>query len=200
MVPTVPNTVLYAWKLLEGKSWVFSWQEKESLLQVMTRLIVVIIYQHTNIKSYCTSERIQCYVTIIFDMDNNSVLFGEDSKDNWRNRVSKGHHLKECCYLKNNKRSSLVAEQVKDLVWSLLWRGFNPWPRNFHMLWAQPKERRRDRQTERKEGRREGGKEREVLLVCGLFSRVEIRFWGKKRMIMPQVKALGGQFETVRFK
>ena len=25
-------------------------------------------------------------------------------------------------------------------------------------------------------GRREGGKEREVLLVCGLFSRVEIRF------------------------
>ena len=41
--------------------------------------------------------------------------------------------------------SSLVAKQGKDLVVSLqqlgllLWRGFDPWPRNFHMLWARPK-------------------------------------------------------------
>ena len=41
--------------------------------------------------------------------------------------------------------SSLVVQRVKDLVlslqWlgSLLWCGFHPWPRNFHMLWVQPK-------------------------------------------------------------
>ena len=40
---------------------------------------------------------------------------------------------------------SLVAQQVKDLVlslqWhrSLLWHGFNPWPRNFHMAQVGPK-------------------------------------------------------------
>ena len=60
-----------------------------------------------------------------------------------------------------------MAEQVKDLVWSLLWRKFNPWPRNFHMLWAQPKERRRERQTERKEGEKEGKKEKSSLCVGG---------------------------------
>jgi len=26
---------------------------------------------------------------------------------------------------------------VKDLAWSLLWRGFDPWPGNFRMLWTQ---------------------------------------------------------------
>ena len=40
--------------------------------------------------------------------------------------------------------SSLVAQQVKDPVFSLLWlrsflwQGFDPWPRNFHMPWAWP--------------------------------------------------------------
>ena len=28
---------------------------------------------------------------------------------------------------------------VKESALSLLWLGFDPWPRNFHMLWAQPK-------------------------------------------------------------
>ena len=35
-------------------------------------------------------------------------------------------------------RSSLVAQQVKDLVLSLLRCGFSPWPGNFHILWSQP--------------------------------------------------------------
>ena len=41
--------------------------------------------------------------------------------------------------------SSLVAQQVKDLVLSLqwprllLWCGFHPWPRDFHMPEAQLK-------------------------------------------------------------
>lgn len=41
--------------------------------------------------------------------------------------------------------SSLVAQWVKDPAvlpqqpGSLLWCGFNPWPRNFHRPWAQPK-------------------------------------------------------------
>ena len=36
--------------------------------------------------------------------------------------------------------SSLVAQQIKDLVLLLLWRGFDPWPGNFHMSWARPKQ------------------------------------------------------------
>ena len=38
-----------------------------------------------------------------------------------------------------------MAQGVKDLTLSLLrlelllWQGFRPWPRNFHMLWVQPK-------------------------------------------------------------
>ena len=31
-----------------------------------------------------------------------------------------------------------MAQQVKDPVLSLLWDGFDPWPRNFRMSWAQP--------------------------------------------------------------
>ena len=43
-----------------------------------------------------------------------------------------------------------MAQQVKDLelslqqFGSLLWRGFNPRPANFHMLWVQPKEGEED--------------------------------------------------------
>ena len=42
-------------------------------------------------------------------------------------------------------RSCLVVQQVKDLalsvqeLGSLLWHRFDPWPRNFHMPWVQPK-------------------------------------------------------------
>ena len=34
-----------------------------------------------------------------------------------------------------------VKGSVLSLQWlgSLLWQGFNPWPKNFHMLWAGPK-------------------------------------------------------------
>ena len=35
---------------------------------------------------------------------------------------------------KHNTRSSLVAQQVEDLMF-LLWHGFDPWPRNFNMPW-----------------------------------------------------------------
>lgn len=37
--------------------------------------------------------------------------------------------------------SSLMAQQVKSLLWlrSLLWYGFTPWPRNFHMLLVRQK-------------------------------------------------------------
>ena len=42
-------------------------------------------------------------------------------------------------------RRSLVAQQVKDLVLSLLrlvsllWHRFDPWPENFHITWVQSK-------------------------------------------------------------
>ena len=42
--------------------------------------------------------------------------------------------FKRCCSL-----SSLVAQQVKYLALSLLWRGFDSWSRNFHMSQVQPK-------------------------------------------------------------
>ena len=44
-----------------------------------------------------------------------------------------------------NPRSSLVAQWVKEpalslpWLWLQLWHGFDPWPRNFCMLWIQPK-------------------------------------------------------------
>ena len=43
--------------------------------------------------------------------------------------------------------SSLMAHWVRDLALSQLWlqlqlwQGFDPWPRNFHMLWVQPKKK-----------------------------------------------------------
>ena len=42
-----------------------------------------------------------------------------------------------------------MAPWVKDLILSLLWlslqlwRGFDPWPRNFHMLWVQKKKKKK---------------------------------------------------------
>ena len=50
-------------------------------------------------------------------------------------------------------RSSLVAQWVKDLalslLWleSLLWRRFWSWPRNFHMLRAQPKKKKKKKKN-----------------------------------------------------
>ena len=35
-------------------------------------------------------------------------------------------------------------QQVKELALSLLWCQFDPWPRNFHMLWAWPKKKRKN--------------------------------------------------------
>ena len=35
-----------------------------------------------------------------------------------------------------------MAQQFKDLVLSLPWLGFDPWPGNFHMLWVQPKNKK----------------------------------------------------------
>ena len=33
-----------------------------------------------------------------------------------------------------------MAQWVKDLALSLLWRGFDPWPGNFRIPWAWPKQ------------------------------------------------------------
>ena len=35
-----------------------------------------------------------------------------------------------------------MAQQVKDVVVLLLWRAFNLWPENFHMLQGQPKKKK----------------------------------------------------------
>ena len=39
--------------------------------------------------------------------------------------------------------SSLVAQQGKDPVLSLLWHRFSPWPGNFCMVWVQPKKKKK---------------------------------------------------------
>ena len=49
-------------------------------------------------------------------------------------------------HIKTNKKvikgwSTLVAQWVKDSALSLLWLGFDPWPRNFRMLQAWGKKR-----------------------------------------------------------
>ena len=36
-----------------------------------------------------------------------------------------------------------MAQQVRDLELSLLWHRFAPWPKNFHMLQARPKRKRK---------------------------------------------------------
>ena len=47
-------------------------------------------------------------------------------------------------------RSSLMVQWVKDLelslqqLWSLLWGGFNPWPRNFHMPQGMARKKKKD--------------------------------------------------------
>ena len=52
--------------------------------------------------------------------------------------------------VKLKKRSALVAQQIKDLalslpwLWSLLWLRFDPWPRNFYMPWAWPKNKKEE--------------------------------------------------------
>ena len=49
-------------------------------------------------------------------------------------------------------QSSLLAQWAKDLALSLLWHGlllwlkFNPWPGNFHMPWAWPKNKTKQNQ------------------------------------------------------
>ena len=56
---------------------------------------------------------------------------------------------------KKKLRSPLVAQQVKDLVLSLLWlwlllqRGFDPWARNVHMVQAWPKKKKKKKKRER---------------------------------------------------
>ena len=54
-----------------------------------------------------------------------------------------------------DKRSSLMTLWVKDLAMSLLWREFDPWPGNFHMLWAQPAGAGRGEGTKKRFGFRE---------------------------------------------
>ena len=49
---------------------------------------------------------------------------------------------------KKRSRAPRVAQWIKDpvlsLLWyrSLLWHGFDPWPGNFHLWWAQPKKKK----------------------------------------------------------
>ena len=55
--------------------------------------------------------------------------------------------------------SSLVAQRVKDPALSrkqlrlLLWHRFDPWPRNFHMLWVHPEKKARELDKDRRVGR-----------------------------------------------
>ena len=57
--------------------------------------------------------------------------------------------------LKTLSRSSLVAQQVKDLALSLqqprslLWHGFDPWPGNFHTPQARTKKKKKKKITEK---------------------------------------------------
>ena len=44
-----------------------------------------------------------------------------------------------------------MVQQVKDPMLSLWWHRFNPRPRNFHMLWGEPKRKKEKKKKKRKE-------------------------------------------------
>ena len=50
------------------------------------------------------------------------------------------HSVAKINNLRSNK-SSLVAQQVKNLVWSLLWHGFSSWPPNFRHAMGEAQKR-----------------------------------------------------------
>ena len=55
--------------------------------------------------------------------------------------------LNDNLHLKNQHKCSLVVQWVKDLLSlqqlrSLGWHGFDPWPRNFHVLQAWQKKKK----------------------------------------------------------
>ena len=62
-------------------------------------------------------------------------------------------HLERMKYLAVSKHvdfwSSLVAQQVKNPALSLLqldsllWHRFNPWPKNFHIMWSWSKKKKK---------------------------------------------------------
>ena len=52
-------------------------------------------------------------------------------------------------YHREETRSSLVAQRVKDLVLSLLWSGFKPWSRNFYMPKLQKKKKTKQNKTKK---------------------------------------------------
>ena len=57
-------------------------------------------------------------------------------------RVTEGGYFAPVQSKQNKTQCCLVVQQVKDLMlflkllWLLLWFGFSPWPRNFHILWG----------------------------------------------------------------
>ena len=44
-----------------------------------------------------------------------------------------------------------MASKVKDPAWLLLWHGFDPWSRNFHMPKSWLKKKKKKKKGERKE-------------------------------------------------
>ena len=53
------------------------------------------------------------------------------------------------CFYESDIKSSLVAQQVKDLALSLLLHRFNLWPRNFHMLQVRQKTKLKKKKKKR---------------------------------------------------
>ena len=43
---------------------------------------------------------------------------------------------------------------VKESMLLLLWHGFDPWPRKFHMPWAWPKKKKKRKEKAKKKGER----------------------------------------------
>ena len=41
-----------------------------------------------------------------------------------------------------------MAQWVKDPALLLLWHGFDPWPGNFHMPWAQPGKKKKRKEKD----------------------------------------------------
>ena len=61
---------------------------------------------------------------------------------------------------------------VRDPELSLLWLGFDTWPRNFHMLWAQPKNKKTKTNKQKQKTKKQKRKTR--ALESDQITRVQI--------------------------
>ena len=93
-------------------------------------------------------------------------------------------------YIRKQKcRCSLVSQQVKNPALSLLslglllWHGFDPWSRNFCLPWAQPKKKKKKKQTPLKNFKFSCRKVLWTVQSHFIFKEMSKDFWGARSVL-----------------